>query len=437
MTGLNDGTRYYFRVYARTSRATSPSSNIVNAIPRTKPSAPRSATAAPTNLSGQVRLEMGCAVVERRLGDHRLHHPTVPERHELDQHQRRKTSTATAYTVAGLTNGARYYFRIVAKNAAGTSPTSAAVSAIPRTVPSVPTGLHGRSDPHGYFLDWEVPASNGGTAITGYVLDYSNGLHWVRIGDGFPTITQDYVTGRIGCVDFRVAATNGVGAGPSATSTCASPGSRPFGSDRRCDRAGPRNAADGLAERLFVDRAEHRRCLSAGREGVGEGRVGEEDEGRGRGRGRRGVSGRMGEEGGREGGGWEWGDVGLMRGARRREWAVGAGGLGRVREWGSSEDGEESRKRTRSATCGGAGWGRAQTLLREDGGGSPAGVREIAFAANRAHLGANHLGVGGAAGGGPGDVVPAQAVEGRFGTCSPSKYRPTRSPGRFRRGGGI
>ncbi len=212
VTGLNNGTRYYFRVYARTSKATSPSSNIVNAIPRTKPSAPRSATAAPTNRSGQVRLTWvapssngGSAITDYII----QRSPNGTTWTSISD----GVSTATAYTVAGLTNGSRYYFRVVAKNAAGTSPTSAAVSAIPRTVPSAPTGLHGNSDRRGYFLDWGVPASDGGTAITGYVLDYSSGLHWIRIGDGFPAVTHDYVNGYIGCVDFRVAATNGVGVG--------------------------------------------------------------------------------------------------------------------------------------------------------------------------------------------------------------------------------
>ena len=89
VTGLSNGTRYYFRVYARTSRATSPSSNIVNAIPRTKPSAPRSAGCGADQSVRPGPPQVGCAVVERRLGDHRLHHPTVRERHDLDQHQRR------------------------------------------------------------------------------------------------------------------------------------------------------------------------------------------------------------------------------------------------------------------------------------------------------------------------------------------------------------
>ena len=87
VTGLNDGTRYFFRVYARTSTATGPSSTIVNAIPRTKPSAPRSTTAAPNNRLRPGPPDVGGAVVERRRGDHRLPHPTVVERHDVDEHR--------------------------------------------------------------------------------------------------------------------------------------------------------------------------------------------------------------------------------------------------------------------------------------------------------------------------------------------------------------
>ena len=88
-------------------------------------------------------------------------------------------------------------------------------NAVPRTIPTAPRGLWGRSDKDGYSLDWDVPASNGGSAITGYILDSSRPSGgWRRIGDGFPNETWDYVGGRVGCVQFRVAATNAAGVGP-------------------------------------------------------------------------------------------------------------------------------------------------------------------------------------------------------------------------------
>ena len=41
-------------------------------------------------------------------------------------------STARSFTVTGLTNGTRYFFRVFARNAAGNSAPSNVVNAIPR-----------------------------------------------------------------------------------------------------------------------------------------------------------------------------------------------------------------------------------------------------------------------------------------------------------------
>jgi Fibronectin type III domain len=112
--GLANGTRYYFRVYARTARGTSPSSNIVNAIPRTVPSAPRSPVAAPTNLSGQIRLTWvaPASTGGSALTDYIIQRsPNGTTWTTLSD----GISTATGYTATGLANGTRYYFRVFAK----------------------------------------------------------------------------------------------------------------------------------------------------------------------------------------------------------------------------------------------------------------------------------------------------------------------------------
>ena len=118
-TGLVNGTRYYFRVFAHNAVGNGPVSNVANAIPRTLPTAARSLTAAPTNLSGQVRLTWlaptsngGSAVTDyivQRSPNGTTGWATISD----------GVNTNTTYTVAGLVNGTRYYFRVYAHNAAG------------------------------------------------------------------------------------------------------------------------------------------------------------------------------------------------------------------------------------------------------------------------------------------------------------------------------
>jgi Fibronectin type III domain len=155
-------TRYYFRVLAVNDVGTGPPSNIANAVPRGVPSAPRMLAAAPTNLSGQIHLTWfapltngGSSITDyviQRSPNGTSSWTTVSD----------GVSTATAYTVTGLTNGIRYYFRIFARNAAGNGAASAVVSATPRTVPGTVAFFDVIASFEGFDLFWGDPTSTGG-----------------------------------------------------------------------------------------------------------------------------------------------------------------------------------------------------------------------------------------------------------------------------------
>ena len=77
-----------------------------------------------------------------------------------------------SYTDNGVTNGTKYYYKIAAVNAVGTSAQSNEVSATPQavqaTVPSAPRTLTGIASNSSVKLSWLAPTSNGGSPITGY-----------------------------------------------------------------------------------------------------------------------------------------------------------------------------------------------------------------------------------------------------------------------------
>ncbi len=127
--------------------------------------------------------------------------------------------STTGYTVTGLANGTRYYFRVFARNAAGQSPASNVVSGIPRTitVPGALSYFDVYSDYSGFYLYWGDPVSTGGSPLTEFVIqyyDYDDGS-WLTLGYAEPWQRDEFVDAPgYGCGRFRIAAVNAVGVGP-------------------------------------------------------------------------------------------------------------------------------------------------------------------------------------------------------------------------------
>jgi titin len=120
-------------------------------------------------------------------------------------------------TVIGLTNGVPYTFKVTAKNAAGFGNPGTSPAYTPRRAPDAPTGVTATAEKTGGIdVRWTTPNFNGGSPITGYVVEYATeNDDYVPIVGGAVTGTLVNVAGLTKGVEytFRVAAKNIAGQG--------------------------------------------------------------------------------------------------------------------------------------------------------------------------------------------------------------------------------
>jgi hypothetical protein len=222
--GLTNGTAYTFTVTATNSIGSgSPSAPSTSVTPFTTPGAPTGVAATAGNASAAVSWTAppnnGSGITSYTIT------PFVGSE--------AKTPTtisgsppATNATVTGLSNGTTYTFKIVATNAAGSGPASAASNSVTPTAvttPSAPTAVVASPATRQALVSWSEPASNGGSALTGYtVTPFLAGVAQapVEVAAGTSSTTVKGLTNG-SAYTFTVTATNAVGAGPASSPSAA------------------------------------------------------------------------------------------------------------------------------------------------------------------------------------------------------------------------
>ena len=219
-TGLSPGTTRHYRVSAITAQGTGPVSNVASATIGTgPPSAPPNVSAsasgrtvtvtwtAPVDDGGapvtgyQVEVSSDCR-------SWRVLSSTVP-------------ASSLSYTHADLEPATRYCYRVLARNRVGLSePSNVAQAETDATLPSQVRDLsavaQGRSE---VLLEWQPPATEGGSPITGYRIERSTdeGASWLTLRANTGTANTAYLDRELEAgtlYRYRVSAVNAVGRGP-------------------------------------------------------------------------------------------------------------------------------------------------------------------------------------------------------------------------------
>ena len=167
VSGLTNGTKYYFEVEAFDGTVTTLSSNELNATPEIQPGAFSLTSATPS--SGQVVVDWGTS--SNAANGYTLYYSTSPGT-ELAGSTACAATTLTTCTVSGLTNGTKYYFEVEAFDGTVTTLSSNELNATPEIQPGAFSLTSATPSTGQVVVDWGTSSN----AANGYTLYYSTSL---------------------------------------------------------------------------------------------------------------------------------------------------------------------------------------------------------------------------------------------------------------------
>ena len=183
VSGLTNGTQYYFTVVALNGGGSSSASSEVHATPEPPaPGTPSGVGASPANASASISWSSDSGATSYKVFD------AISPGGENDGGATACTATAPTdtCTVSGLTNGTEYYFIVEATNGGGSSGPSSEVHAMPEPLPpSQPSGVSASAGNGSASVSWS--SDSGATAYKvfeatspGGRLQRCHGLHGQR-----------------------------------------------------------------------------------------------------------------------------------------------------------------------------------------------------------------------------------------------------------------
>ncbi|MGA1260226.1 MAG: fibronectin type III domain-containing protein, partial [Ilumatobacteraceae bacterium] len=236
VTGLTNGTTYSFRVSAANSVGVGAASGSATAVPWqvSAPSAPRdlvvtSVMATSISLEWRIPATDGGGFITGYVVEQSADDGTTWVT-SLVTGTGGRAGGVWFTTVYDLSSGREYRFRVRATNSGGNSDASTPTAPQAPGIPGVPEDVRAtEAGPRRIMLRWEKPASNGGSNLRGYTIEYStdSGSSWVVLPNntGVDGCTCQYMARTVTDLTdgvphiFRIKAYNAVGTGPASEST--------------------------------------------------------------------------------------------------------------------------------------------------------------------------------------------------------------------------